>query len=561
MKTGRPTPPSIPGSEPRYRLVLLATVMATMLWIGLLCFFSHGTMAPALLNDSYQYLSVAQNLFVGHGGMTSLVHFDAERSFGVLPAPMVSFPLGYPLLLALTAKLGLSLLQGAFLLNAGATIVVLWLYAMAALRLRLPTGLIIAGLGALAVNACLTRFTAMALSEPIFTLLSTAGVLLLVLPPSGGEEGDGARAPGWLRPLVAGLLIGLAYHVRYAGLFFLVGLAVLAGASLVHGDRRRAKHAIWAAAVAAAIMAVGLARNTLLVGNWRGGNGKIVTNALLGVLETTVRSFDDLLLGIRTALPLTLLHGLFVALALLYLVNHRRQPGASACIKGRNSVRTVGMELSLLVCTYCACMFYAGLTTMISYTTRMFVPILPLLFLAISCFLAHWHVPTRRKTMATLLAPCLGLLYLGTNVGAMATTPSEDRTEAIRALLQQPDEHGVAAAEVVFKITGPTGTILANDGQAMGHILNTKTLSLITQNFSTTEWTEPQVRDLAQRSAASAVVLLRPQPGQPMDPDLVPSAFVGELTKLRHPPWLVPVFQSPRVVVYSLQLGDAPVQP
>jgi hypothetical protein len=37
----------------------------------------------------------------GHFGYSFIVHFDAERSFGVVPAPVVTFPMVFPLVIAL----------------------------------------------------------------------------------------------------------------------------------------------------------------------------------------------------------------------------------------------------------------------------------------------------------------------------------------------------------------------------------------------------------------------------------------------------------------------------
>ena len=37
-----------------------------------------------------------------------IVHFDAERSFGVVPAPIVTFPMGFPLVIALISRLGVA---------------------------------------------------------------------------------------------------------------------------------------------------------------------------------------------------------------------------------------------------------------------------------------------------------------------------------------------------------------------------------------------------------------------------------------------------------------------
>ena len=51
---------------------------------------------PIVSDDSFQYLSIAENLADGNGIRTSIVHFDQERSHGEIPAPVTWFPAGYP---------------------------------------------------------------------------------------------------------------------------------------------------------------------------------------------------------------------------------------------------------------------------------------------------------------------------------------------------------------------------------------------------------------------------------------------------------------------------------
>src|SRR5262249_42123090 len=53
-------------------------------------------------NDSYQYLAVAETLKRNHRVATSLVYFDTERSHGQIPAPLTTFPPGYPIVVGLT---------------------------------------------------------------------------------------------------------------------------------------------------------------------------------------------------------------------------------------------------------------------------------------------------------------------------------------------------------------------------------------------------------------------------------------------------------------------------
>src|SRR5262249_18015901 len=64
------------------------------------------TVHQPLSNDSYQYLSVTETLRTGHGIETSLVHFDVERAHGTVPAPITTFPSGFPMAAAAVTKLG-----------------------------------------------------------------------------------------------------------------------------------------------------------------------------------------------------------------------------------------------------------------------------------------------------------------------------------------------------------------------------------------------------------------------------------------------------------------------
>ena len=83
-----------------------------LLWgaLGLAIAFSMLAFRPApLSNDSFQYLSVAKNIRQGNGIATDLVYFDTERSHGRIPAPLTTFPPGYPAVIA-----ALSGLMGGF---------------------------------------------------------------------------------------------------------------------------------------------------------------------------------------------------------------------------------------------------------------------------------------------------------------------------------------------------------------------------------------------------------------------------------------------------------------
>ena len=176
---------------------------------------------PLLGNDSFQYLSMADNAVHGRIAFTSIVQYDAERSLGVIPAPVVTFPAGYPLAVALVSRLGLNFETAALLISALSMIACVPILAWLASRLGLSTGARIVVLAAFSINALVSKYGADALSEGLFTLLVLVGAALLV---SARLHSAGETRRLWL---AAGLAFGAAYFVRYAGLFLVVGLGVL----------------------------------------------------------------------------------------------------------------------------------------------------------------------------------------------------------------------------------------------------------------------------------------------------------------------------------------------
>jgi hypothetical protein len=61
-----------------------------------------------LFDDSYQYISIAHNIQLGHGASTSIPFFETELHQGVIPAPSTHFPPGYSFLIRMVSVIGLS---------------------------------------------------------------------------------------------------------------------------------------------------------------------------------------------------------------------------------------------------------------------------------------------------------------------------------------------------------------------------------------------------------------------------------------------------------------------
>jgi hypothetical protein len=501
---------------------------------------------PNLSDDAFQYLSVAQNALAGHFGYTSLIHWDAERSSGVMPAPMVHFPLGYPLAIALVSLVGVPLQSAALLVSAMSTVACVPLLAWIATQLgltRLLRNVVVAGF---VFNAVIIDFGASALSEALFTFVVLLGVALLV---AARLHADTSR--GW-RWAAAGLALGAAYWVRYAGLFFVLGLAVLVIRHLVASNRLQAKGYAVAVTVAGAAVLAGMARNILLVGNWQGTIEKIASNPLGSLLVETVRAGKILVLGPSsdtpgwTSIPRALFIAFFFAGMAWLTWRHLRHGAAQA--HPRPALKGIGVDLLILMLTYSGCMFYAGLTSVISYRARMFVPLTPLLLLLVGLALRTMlTTPAQRSISRRLALLALGAsfcCYVVVNFVLVVRPPSDYAPSSVATLMDSTSIDGKTAHAAVLELVGPARVVVANNGQAIGYVLERPTVSLVEPHYSAVEWNEKAIHDVVYQYNAAAIVIYA-------NNDFMPSPFVRQLAQGEAPSWMKLVYRSSEFLVYE----------
>jgi len=145
-------------------------------------------------------------------------------------------------------------------------------------------------------NATVVEYAASLNSEALFTCVTLLGVALLV---RARLEPD-PRSWLWL---AAGLAFGATYFVRYAGLFWLIGLALITFRHVLDRNRRLVTGYGIALLTASVFVLAGVARNIVLVGNWAARpHGHIESqfalgHTLLALLKDTVAALKDLFLG------------------------------------------------------------------------------------------------------------------------------------------------------------------------------------------------------------------------------------------------------------------------
>jgi hypothetical protein len=402
------------------------------------------------------------------------------------------------------------------------------------------------------VNGIVIEFGGAALSEALCSMCMLLGVALLM------RAGQLVERPAWPIWMAAGLSFAAAYLVRYAGLFFIVGLGLLTLRHVAGRNRELARgHAIALGVALLAVMVV-IARNMVLVGNWRGRDEMLVHNPLIPALVQTAQGLNALVLGSGTSssvpggtfVPKALFMALLLAGFAILAWTHVRD--RSAATQPSGAQRSMAFDILLLAGTYGACMFYAGMTSSISYgEARNLVPIASLLVLLLGWGLHAAMSPVPRSPVlrqyAVVALAASFCLYAYLNIAVMRR-PVTNAAAPVIEMLDGSADNGKSIRSAIGDIVG-SGVILANNGQAVGHVLGLRTVSMVGPMFSTAVWNEATVQQAIRRFKIAAVVISAPIAGQPQDDEL-PSPFIRQLSLGQSPAWLKLATRSNRVLVY-----------
>ena len=498
---------------------------------------------PELTSDSYQYLVTAENWRLGVPAATSIVHFDPERTHGRIPAPLTTFPAGYPLLIALLSSAGLSGEQGGVLLSVLATLALIAMFGRAAAVLGVPPPAARVLIALLATSsALLARGNAVA-TEPLFAGLMFGALLLLL----AAQSRQRTERDHLLLQLAANALIAGAFFVRYAGLFVFAAVAAFHAWRWLLTRTRRPLRALAAMSLSAALIGAGLWRNHLLVGSWKGGNTKEVDNDILEVLYGFARSMHHVFLGetdARFGIAEAVLAG---ALALLLAA-------ALSALWRRRAALLCDPRLQLLaacIAVYTGAMLYLGAASMISFGPRMFMPLLPVLLLFAGGLCGHAahgpSLPPRRRRALHGAAAALVAAYAGINFPLLLEHTELMPHHRVQARLEAPVPAGESLREQIEREVAPDAVLLATEGPATGYLLRRKLVSLVSPRFSDQAWTEDAVHATMVRFGARHLLVYQ----EPGDKLAAPSAFLRGLASGATPAWLQLVADNGRAKLFG----------
>ena len=438
---------------------------------------------------------------------------------------------------------GLAISMGAFVLTAGGLFILVTLLGSSVGAARVATFCWI-----LNTNALLQADAV--LSESLFTLLGLAVTILLVATVDAS-----ARPKEWLW-FGAVACAGLSYYVRYAGVFWAATFIVLI---LLHFLGRLENRPTWKTATASLATLVLLllplmVRNVTLVGDWRGGNNTPVHVPLSEVAKSTPALWFHLLLGngtlVQNRVPLLLIAA-GILLSAMWMIGGTWRRRRGLRLAGHEGLGLGIGIVAVSVVVYGGGIFFLALRSVIAYSPRMYVPLLPHVLALVVCGLAYFVAQVPRGRLGnTVRIGIVGFLLAGyTGANATMVFQGEDDTFLkTEALLQELGRGGDSVKKFLLEL--PPDTVLtATNGQATGYITRKRTLSLVGSPYSKHEWTETTLREVMQEfRSAYLVVFAQPD----LDSVIIDSPLLHELSEGNAPAWLESVEQTPRLHVYRL---------
>jgi hypothetical protein len=520
--------------------------------------------APYITNDGYQYLDAAANLAAGECLCTQVALFDEQIAFGRFPIPFTHFAPGYPILIAGLSRAGLKPESAGYLVSAAGFLAAIWLVQDVAVALGASACVAAAFSLIWITHATALLYGSAVETESLFTALLLALAALVVRD---------VRAQGAKRflPIGIGLVAGLAYWIRYPGLFLVgsAGLYLITRAWRVPRERRGA---IAGLLTAASLIAAVQIRNSVYTGSWRGGFKSGSGQTLREVAIGTVRAFAHLVTGDR--LPVRFGAGL----ALLVLC------AALALFLGirawtRRDAAGMGWALFIGI-VYVGGVMVAALTTIAADLPRYYFPVYPLFLACAAAFCStfdkalppvfrSWYpppaeigfrAPTGRERILQFLRKCpkggksLVVVLLVFSVVAVEArnlfvpSPAPDWI-VTKAILAEEVQPGVPLDEWLRQRLGRDGTMAAVEGQAVHYILQSPIVAVIPAGATSRRGDGPAFQSLMRQFHAQYLLLF---PGLP--PDRIPEqssyAFLRQVALGDAPKWLEPAARTRDAAVY-----------
>ena len=451
---------------------------------------------PALTNDGYQYLSEAGNIRSGNGFSTSIVHFDEEQSHGRIPAPLTTFPPGYPVVIALLSYLGLSLKTAAVLCSALSALGLIPLIVLFCQEAGVDRNATRFALAIVVGNSLGLSLGTGVNTDMLFTFLSSGAILACWTAQRPGNSSS--RTAVLL--FVCGILAGASYWVRYAALLLLFALIVFVVMQAILARRIQTIARAWPLASACLLMGPLMLRNYLVVGSWRGGNTKPLFTPVNETAKTMFLSIHQALFAApRPVLGLgeLILYGGFVVL--VWAVVTSKVPLQIA------PTHRVPVLIIAYTGTCLVLLGYIGSTSPVGIAARYFYPLIPVWAVAAALLIEPvWPAPSKLPRLA-VAAVLTG--YIAMNARGLPAKPVNFHQD-LQTRLQTPIPTTSGTVQDWIDSNIPRDAVVtASCGQPTGYVLGRPVLSLVDKRYTRQEWSDAYVVSAMDRFHSHWLIL------------------------------------------------------
>jgi hypothetical protein len=298
----------------------------------------------------------------------------------------------------------------------------------------------------------------------------------------------------------------------------------------------------------------GFARNVHLTGSWKGGNGKPMHNAVLGVVKTALRSVDDLFFGLESAHWTRFLQAVVVAIVLFTVLPAARRSARGVLRDKMVLLRDTGtVVLVSLLSFYFVGMTYLGVVSVISFGARLFLPMLPLLLLLFGRLLAD---ETPFQARGAVLAAVGGLAYLAGNAASYTNGGLAPHEVTGRALASRTND-GTTVHDWLLSHARADEPILASNGQGTAYALGRPVVSLTDSEYGERPWDEERV-EATMDHFHIRYLLLYPNLERRQSAVLEESSFLSALVQAKPTPGFTRVAASDAAYVFERTASGGP---
>ena len=526
------------------RLPLVLLSLAAALVAGVLAWlFEPGKVNP----DTIQLIDTARHLLNGEGLTSGIVYYDAQLAFGRVPAPMIIWPPGYPLLLAAGMGLGAAPEWTAFALSLAAHLAVVFLIYFGLRRIEAsPTVAALAGFVWL-VHPTALNLTISCFAESLYTAFTLASFLALVEVVRAAE-----RWRIWL--LAASASAAFAVLMRYNGVLWPAAAGLWLLVLAVHRRSWRPVGIAIAFGALPAITTLGLFwRNFALSGRLSGGQFEY--GGAEGIAEVVRRFFwgTELLFGSLLAtqpIVLALVFGIFAA-ALAGVLRGSRLHEPRALVAGFSLVSTAVLAVFL---------FANALRSSIVFVDyRYWMPAIPFLLIVIGIVVdaavskLRAAQPNRAILWPSLVALSAGTLALSTAIALVRSWPLTQPHPATAVIGKALAERMPDGRELGALLTGSDAPhlLLSNEERRLGFATGTAVIGLPVARYTQHVWDDATVESVIRDFGVSQVLFF---PATYEEAFRIP--FYRELREGRVPPWLAVRFQGEQAVLYDVVASE-----